>query len=56
VLWVLSANATGRRFYEACGWRTDGSSRPIDFDGTDVEETRYRAGPVDGPALDGANR
>ena len=43
VLWVLTANSTSRRFYEACGWRPDGSSRAIDFDGTNVDETRYRA-------------
>jgi GNAT superfamily N-acetyltransferase len=44
VLWVLTANAPGRAFYEACGWRADGTSRPIDFDGTAVDEMRYRAG------------
>ena len=43
VLWALAANATGRGFYEACGWQVDGSSRPIDFDGTPVDEVRYRA-------------
>lgn len=41
VLWVLTANALGRGFYEACGWRPDGSTRPIDFDGTPVDELRY---------------
>jgi ribosomal protein S18 acetylase RimI-like enzyme len=43
VLWVLTANVLGRGFYEACGWRADGSNRPIDFDGTPVDEVRYRA-------------
>ena len=43
VLWVLTANASGRGFYEACGWRSDGAARPIDFDGTAVDEMRYRA-------------
>ncbi|HXI81667.1 MAG TPA: GNAT family N-acetyltransferase [Verrucomicrobiae bacterium] len=42
ILWVLSANTPGRRFYEACGWQTDGTVRAIDFDGTSVDETRYR--------------
>jgi GNAT superfamily N-acetyltransferase len=42
VLWVLAANEAGRRFYEACDWRPDGAARPIDFDGTDVDEVRYR--------------
>jgi GNAT superfamily N-acetyltransferase len=43
VLWVLTANAPGRGFYGACNWWPDGSSRPIDFDGTPVDEVRYRA-------------
>jgi GNAT superfamily N-acetyltransferase len=43
VLWVLTENARGRRFYDAMGWRPDGAARPIDFDGTAVEEVRYRA-------------
>jgi GNAT superfamily N-acetyltransferase len=42
ILWVLAANAPGRRFYEACGWQGDGTVRAIDFDGTPVDETRYR--------------
>jgi len=41
ILWVLAGNVRGRRFYDAMGWRADGSSRPIDFDGTAVEEVRY---------------
>lgn len=41
VLWVLTANARGRRFYEVAGWRPDGSSRLLDFDGTPIEEIRY---------------
>jgi GNAT superfamily N-acetyltransferase len=43
VLWVLTDNARGRRFYEAAGWRPDGASRMLDFDGTPIEEIRYRA-------------
>ena len=42
VLWVLSANEPGRRFYEACGWQADGTVRAIDFDDTPVDEMRYR--------------
>jgi GNAT superfamily N-acetyltransferase len=42
LLWVLSLNPRGRRFYEAAGWRMDGTSRLLDFDGTLIEETRYR--------------
>ena len=41
VLWVLTANAQGRGFYQACGWRPDGETRPIDFNGTPVDELRY---------------
>jgi len=41
-LWVLTANARARRFYEAAGWRPDGRTmvqrRP---EGT-LDETRYR--------------
>lgn len=43
VLWVLTDNSRGRGFYEAMGWRTDGTARPIDVGGTSVEEIRYRA-------------
>jgi GNAT superfamily N-acetyltransferase len=43
VLWVLTANVDGRRFYESLGWQADGAARPIDFAGTPVEEVRYRS-------------
>ena len=42
VLWVLTANDGVRRFYERAGFRPDGATRAIDFDGTPVEEVRYR--------------
>jgi GNAT superfamily N-acetyltransferase len=42
VLWVLTDNVRGRRFYEAAGWRADETSRVLDFDGTPIEEVRYR--------------
>jgi len=42
VLWVIEANARGRRFYERTGWRPDGARQPIDFDGVPVDEIRYR--------------
>ncbi|HVF03898.1 MAG TPA: GNAT family N-acetyltransferase [Frankiaceae bacterium] len=41
-LWVLTANAAGRAFYEACGWRPDGAARGIDVGGAVVDEVRYR--------------
>lgn len=44
VLWVIEANARGRRFYERAGWRPDGARHEIDFDGTPVDEIRYRIG------------
>ena len=46
ILWVLEANDRARRFYEMGGWRTDGASQPIDFDGTAVDEIRYRLDPT----------
>ncbi|MEW5989951.1 MAG: GNAT family N-acetyltransferase [Chloroflexota bacterium] len=46
VLWVLTANASARRFYEKAGFRLDGAARLLDFDGTPVEEVRYRRPPV----------
>jgi GNAT superfamily N-acetyltransferase len=42
ILWVLTDNARGRRFYEALGWQSDGRAQMLDFDGTPVEEIRYR--------------
>jgi GNAT superfamily N-acetyltransferase len=34
-LWVLKENHLARRFYEACGWTTDGEERPA-FGATEV--------------------
>jgi GNAT superfamily N-acetyltransferase len=42
ILWVLTDNERARRFYEAGGWRLDGGAQMLDFDGTPVEEIRYR--------------
>ena len=42
VLWVLTANASARRFYERAGFRPDGAVRTLDFDGTPIEEIRCR--------------
>jgi GNAT superfamily N-acetyltransferase len=42
VLWVLTDNPRARRFYEAAGWAHDGTTRMLDFDGTPIEEVRYR--------------
>jgi ribosomal protein S18 acetylase RimI-like enzyme len=42
VLWVLTANGGARRFYEAAGFTPDGAARALDFDGTPIEEMRYR--------------
>lgn len=44
ILWVLTANGPARRFYERAGFRADGAVRTLDFDGTPVEEIRYRRG------------
>lgn len=42
VVWVLTDNAGARRFYEHTGFTADGTARMLDFDGTPVEEIRYR--------------
>jgi GNAT superfamily N-acetyltransferase len=41
VLWVLEDNPRARRFYEAAGWSTDGTTRPIELLGVEVPEVRY---------------
>jgi GNAT superfamily N-acetyltransferase len=41
-LWVLPGNNRARRFYEAAGWRTDGSQKNEPFDDIEVVEVRYR--------------
>jgi GNAT superfamily N-acetyltransferase len=40
-VWVLTANAPSRAFYEALGWRADGAARAIDVGGALVDEVRY---------------
>lgn len=42
VLWVLTENGPARRFYERQGFDPDGAARMLDFDGTSIEEIRYR--------------
>ncbi len=42
VLWVLTANEPARRFYEARGFEPDGAARILDFEGSPIEEVRYR--------------
>jgi hypothetical protein len=39
---VIAGNERGSAFYEHLGWRPDGARQPIDFDGTSVDEIRYR--------------
>lgn len=43
-LWVLEDNARGRHFYERCGWRADGTRKPIELLGGIVKAmcVRYR--------------
>jgi GNAT superfamily N-acetyltransferase len=40
-VWVLTANAPSRAFYEALGWCADGAARAIDVGGALVDEVRY---------------
>ncbi|MEU4573430.1 MULTISPECIES: GNAT family N-acetyltransferase [Nonomuraea] len=40
-LWVLDTNARARRFYEALGWRGDGTVKPDDLRGFPLTEVRY---------------
>jgi len=40
-LWVLEDNPRARGFYEAAGWSTDGTTRPIEIFGILVPEIRY---------------
>ena len=41
VIWVFAGNANARRFYEAMGYRADGSSRILER-GEPLEVIRYR--------------
>ncbi|MFF9909847.1 GNAT family N-acetyltransferase [Streptomyces sp. NPDC013457] len=41
-LWVLAGNARGRRFYEAAGWRPDGTVVQDTTAGRTLDELRYR--------------
>lgn len=49
VLWVLTANAPARAFYEARGWVPEGTERGIDVGGDVVAELRYRRSGRAGP-------
>jgi ribosomal protein S18 acetylase RimI-like enzyme len=50
ILWVFTANDRARRFYERGGWQPDGSAQDLDFDGTPIEEVRYRMDLLTGVA------
>lgn len=41
VLWVMVGNARAERFYEAMGWRTDGTQRQDTVWDVAVDEVRY---------------
>ncbi len=41
-LWVLDSNTRARRFYEAAGWRFDGSTKEDERPGGVLHEIRYR--------------
>jgi len=41
ILWVLASNQRARRFYEAAGWRPDGTRKTDERSGAFLEEVRY---------------
>jgi GNAT superfamily N-acetyltransferase len=43
-LWVLDTNTGPRRFYEALGWKCDGSQNPVELGGRNLVEVQYRIG------------
>ncbi len=47
ILWVLAGNARARRFYEKCGFVSDGAAKAIHL-GADLAEVRYRRNLTEG--------
>lgn len=47
-LWVLESNARARRFYEAAGWRPDGTVKVDESRGFPLREVRYRRTHIGG--------
>lgn len=41
ILWVLESNQRARRFYEAAGWKPDGTSKTEERPGALLKEVRY---------------
>ena len=41
ILWVLTANARARRFYEAAGWASDGTTETYEIGGVGYPIVRY---------------
>ncbi len=41
ILWVLAANARARRFYEAAGWASDGTTGAYEIGGVTYPIVRY---------------
>ena len=44
ILWVVDRNERARSFYERAGWSPDGATKVEDYDGSRVNECRYRRG------------
>ena len=42
ILWVVDSNQRARVLYERAGWSLDGATRREDYDGTGVDNSRYR--------------
>lgn len=53
VLWVLTANARARRFYDRAGFAPDGAAKDAEMPGGNLPELRYRRDPT--PSTAGAS-
>jgi GNAT superfamily N-acetyltransferase len=42
ILWVVDRNPRARSFYQRAGWSTDGATKIEAYDGTNVDNVRYR--------------
>jgi len=45
ILWVVDSNQRARALYERAGWTPDGATKLETYDGTSVDNCRYRRAP-----------